>query len=303
MQSFTGPACTISVYNTGTLTLATLYDSVVGAMSNPFTVTSTGAYQFYAAIGTYDVRTATAAGTYTVSAVNLFDVSSWIPADLFATHAIGVYGSSGSSFKEGFVGGILSQDLLWTLPSSDSAGCLASNGSLTLSFILCQPGGVSGSVQYNSGGSFAGDNNFLWDSVAQSITVAGVAATPAIRVNSGFVQSSGGFFSIAGSWQGFNTNTDGALLRGLHVAQAVSNTTGGYLNLAPITYGTQPSPLPGLSSFGAHSALLWVSPTNAMSADVTQALNTNLFINAAGGFAVCTAVGINCAAAPFNSIQ
>jgi hypothetical protein len=55
-QSF--PSCTITIYNSGTLVLATIYsDSAGTAKANPFTAASNGYYFFYGPQGTeYDVR-------------------------------------------------------------------------------------------------------------------------------------------------------------------------------------------------------------------------------------------------------
>ena len=51
------PSCTITVYQAGTATLASLYsDNGVTAKSNPFTAASNGFYYFYATNGNYDVR-------------------------------------------------------------------------------------------------------------------------------------------------------------------------------------------------------------------------------------------------------
>ena len=51
------PLCTVTVYATGTTTLATLYsDSTLTPKSNPFTATSEGYYEFYIVAGTYDIR-------------------------------------------------------------------------------------------------------------------------------------------------------------------------------------------------------------------------------------------------------
>ena len=50
------PKCTVTVYLAGTQNLATLYvDGSSDPLSNPFTATSIGSYQFYAADGCYDV--------------------------------------------------------------------------------------------------------------------------------------------------------------------------------------------------------------------------------------------------------
>jgi hypothetical protein len=53
------PNCTVTVYQTGTLTLATLYSDNAATptpLSNPFTSSSDGSWFFYAVNGRYDVR-------------------------------------------------------------------------------------------------------------------------------------------------------------------------------------------------------------------------------------------------------
>lgn len=51
------PSCTVTVYLTGTTTLATLYsDTLLTSKSNPFTATSEGYYEFFAIPGQYDIR-------------------------------------------------------------------------------------------------------------------------------------------------------------------------------------------------------------------------------------------------------
>jgi hypothetical protein len=51
------PSCVISVYNTGTTTLATLYaDNTGTSKANPFTAASNGYYFFYVSDGRYDIR-------------------------------------------------------------------------------------------------------------------------------------------------------------------------------------------------------------------------------------------------------
>src|SRR5215467_15614751 len=53
-QTFAG--CTVTVYVSGTLTLATIYsDNILTPLANPFTADSTGYWDFYAANGRYDV--------------------------------------------------------------------------------------------------------------------------------------------------------------------------------------------------------------------------------------------------------
>ena len=70
------PSCTITVYNTGTLTKTTIYSDNLGTgLSNPFTATSTGFWQFYAANTIVDV--ALSGGgigvPFTLPAITLFD--------------------------------------------------------------------------------------------------------------------------------------------------------------------------------------------------------------------------------------
>lgn len=53
MRSF--PSCTVTVYNTGTVTLSTIYSDDAGTpLANPFTADSTGHWFFYANNGNYD---------------------------------------------------------------------------------------------------------------------------------------------------------------------------------------------------------------------------------------------------------
>ena len=51
------PSATVSVFNHGTATLSTIYsDNISTPLANPFTATSQGYFQFYAADGRYDVQ-------------------------------------------------------------------------------------------------------------------------------------------------------------------------------------------------------------------------------------------------------
>jgi hypothetical protein len=68
------PSCTISVYITGTVTLATIYSDNLGtALGNPFTAQSSGLWFFYAQDGIYDVTLSGAglASPFTMGAVQL----------------------------------------------------------------------------------------------------------------------------------------------------------------------------------------------------------------------------------------
>jgi hypothetical protein len=310
MRSY--PTCTITVYLAGTSTPATLYsDSTGTSLANPFTANSHGRYQFYASNGSYDVRLSGGSGggistPLVIGGIPLFNGDSYRPHDVFAypfvdsnpadntPGIIGVYEKT-ATYYGGFTVNNPAQNNVWILPDADAVGCLSSNGLFQLGFVGCSAAGPTGAVQYNNGGNFAGDSNFLWDRTAQDLSVAGKSGTEALRVSDGYIFSTGGLFTQVGSWQAFNTNTDGALLRGLHLDHNVAGTAGGYINLAPLIYDNQPAPLPGLSAFGAHTALIWVSGLNTMSPDTTYGLNTNLYINAAGGLKTDNT--------PFNSIQ
>lgn len=174
------------------------------------------------------------------------------------------------------------------------------------------PGGASTNVQYNLSGAFAGDGNFTWASSTRQLTVTSTPGTIGILSAGGFVTSTGGFFSAVpgGSWQGFNSTSDGAALRGLNVGQNTANNAGGYINLGPLTYNPyngagcldvdgnrvrQPLPLNGLSNFGTHTAVLWVGESPLMPAtgcggaplpvDLDFGLNLNMYFFARGGLA------------------
>ena len=74
-----GPACTVTVYLTGTLTLASLYSNNSGTvLANPFTAAANGSYFLYADNGRYDIVTS-AGGlptSVTIGDVFLIDTAS-----------------------------------------------------------------------------------------------------------------------------------------------------------------------------------------------------------------------------------
>ena len=247
----------------------------------------------------------------TLGDVSLFDIVSYKPNNLFAYPSAGIPGKIGvydstTSFTAGFTApNGLSSNLTWFFPAADAAGCLASDGFFHLSFVSCGGGGGGGgtggtagpfnSIQYNNAGVFGGDSNLTWNPGTRQMSISGTAGQYTVFVNGGWMQSNGGFVSNLNNYQGYNTATDGAVLRGISVLPAVSNVTGGYINFGPLGYGNQPVTLPGQSAFAAHSGLLWLSGTNASTADTTFGLNTNVYINAAGGFATLNT--------PMNSVQ
>lgn len=215
------------------------------------------------------------------------------------------------------------------LKSLVSNGLILNSAASTQAGITISDNGTpKWSIQKNSAGQFS-----IFDNVAnqaifsvgsgggQSITIsatsgtvnfAGNAGTPSIvSTGNAFIQSTGGFLSVANSWQGINSAVDGALLRGYGVAQNNTVTAGGYIDIAPITYNPylgstchdlndnivgQPLPLPGLSNFGTNDAILWVSPSPQMPPNGScgvplpvnpgiYGLNLNSYFFARGGLA------------------
>lgn len=82
----------------------------------------------------------------------------------------------------------LASSLIWTLPNSDSTGtqCLVSDGAFSLSWQNCggggggTPGGASTQIQFNFGGSFAGDAGFTYDSSTDTATLGALHLTTAL---------------------------------------------------------------------------------------------------------------------------
>jgi hypothetical protein len=76
MQSY--PSCTVTVYLTGTTTLATIYsDNSATPLANPFTASSNGYWRFYADSGRYDVRNSSGGLTtpFTIADIQICDTA------------------------------------------------------------------------------------------------------------------------------------------------------------------------------------------------------------------------------------
>jgi hypothetical protein len=174
------------------------------------------------------------------------------------------------------------------------------------------PVGPTGSVQFSNGASCAGSANLIY--AGQALTSIGSGGNPA------FIAQGGTFQSQAGSYDGFNSSTDGIYVPGYAVQPTTSGApAGGYIALTPVTYnpynqpGTcldqfgnpvqQPLPLTGYA-FQQYVSVLWVAaspelppaptagcptpggpplpvnPNNAL-----YGLNTNSYFFARGGLA------------------
>lgn len=146
------------------------------------------------------------------------------------------------------------------------------NGSAWISITAgsgCSVSTAAGNVLFSTGSGCGGSDNLAFNTGLQKLTIAGIASTAAFDVTSGFIQTEGGIVTNVGSWNAFNTNTDGMVARGHVVEQNAANTLGGYINFVPITYspnggGTchdqygnvvnQPLPLPGISQWAVGTA-------------------------------------------------
>jgi hypothetical protein len=157
--------------------------------------------------------------------------------------------------------------------------------SVPASSMPCGTGSSSTASQiqyYGSSTSFGCSSDLTYNPATQTLGVTGTTGQAAVSVYSGYFQSYGGFLSTVpngGVWNAFNSPTDGALLRGYSVQQTTANTSGGYLDIAPISYNPyngsqcldqfgnpvqQPLPLNGLSGFGANDVLLWAGTSPSM---------------------------------------
>ena len=281
------PQCIVTVYLTGSGgTLATLYSTVGGQpLSNPFTSTLNGFWEFFAANGHYDIQLS----------------GGGLPA-AFTTGDIALF------------------DFGWTLPSISSTGCWVTNtpGSITLQ--PCLPAGNNGAVQFNNSGAPGSDTNFSW-SHANGLFLSGTSNTsPGLTVNGTTLflgtinvptQATFGGGKYNSITEG--TSSSGALLSGIQAIQSpigVTPANGGYIQLSPVTYNPynqvatcydlfgnpvyQPLPLSG-GAFGANDAVLWVStsptmPSNgscgaSINVNEDYGLNLNTYFLARGGLA------------------
>lgn len=92
------PSCTVTVYDQGTLTLATLYSDYAGTpLSNPLTANTNGTYSFVISSGRYDIVTSNAGISPPVTVAGVFIASSTGLAPTCTINQLIYYASSGTS--------------------------------------------------------------------------------------------------------------------------------------------------------------------------------------------------------------
>ncbi len=181
------PLSTVTVYDTGTLNLSTIYsDNGITPKANPFTCDSNGYFFFYAANGTYDVKFSGGAipSPYTYSGVGLFDAGALILAiEALATNGLITRTSSSTAAARTITAG--SANLTVTNgngvsgnPTVDLAatitGITISGASNTLTVLAGSQ--LSGEVPLANGGTAASladpgaDRIMFWDDSAGVVT-------------------------------------------------------------------------------------------------------------------------------------
>lgn len=196
--------CTVTVYVTGTTTIAALFTPSGGTLSNPFTANSDGSYSFFASTSfNYDIimsgetfctpliNGCSALGTQTTT-VTLSNVS--LQGGGGGGGGCGTNCITGATANGGLVvtgttlGLILScsnnQTMVWNSTAA-AWGC----GTISAS-----PGGTSGQLQWNNAGSFAGVCSY--DGVS-TVTCVNLTATGNVNIQ--------GTLSVAGVYQVLNS--------------------------------------------------------------------------------------------------
>lgn len=150
------------------------------------------------------------------------------------------------------------------------------------------PGGSSGSVQYNSAGSFGGDSNLVWDATNQSLTVIGKSGQTPFQVTS--VASS----SVPAALFSDGTNSVGIFTDGASFG-AIGNTTNQNFDLLTkgLTRVTIPNvgglqvELPDTGTSGVLTVLLdtnsWVFGRDGSLTDPAGSEGTSGYVLTSGG--------------------
>lgn len=146
--------------------------------------------------------------------------------------------------------------------------------------------GAAGQIQYSAGsGVFAASDKYTWDNTARAVTINGIAATPGLTVQNGYIGSDGGFTTNSFSYQAIQSPIGGGYHMGIGIVNGLSNTInrGGYIDFLPLSSGTYPVALTN-ASFGALDVILFACGINGTVTPIATHLCTNAAIDAANGF-------------------
>src|SRR5882724_9522795 len=201
----TFPACVVTVYNAGTLTLATLFADDIGTSKpNPFTSDSTGQWYFYAANGRYDVALTGGGitGTITFPDVLANDSGSGTPGLGTVTNTLGaltlglpVIGNGGADVTVGTKTGTTTNFVNFT-GATHIGGCAQwdAGGNLTALVSGCGSGGggMSGPGVVTAVGSPGLDINIATEkAIRTAITAATSGVTGPGTTTIGFLPTWG----------------------------------------------------------------------------------------------------------------
>lgn len=179
----TYPSCTVTVYKTGTLTLAPIYSNNSGSVkANPFTADSSAGYFFYADNGRYDVKFS---GT---GIVTPFTVSDVVLSDLTEPFNVLNFGAACNGVTDTFVSinstisAIVATGHIGKLQLPQGLPCLVSDITIPSTVI----------VDYTQGGSWS-------IAPTHTITIQGPELGLELRNQVYFNPGSNGFISFAGN--------------------------------------------------------------------------------------------------------
>jgi hypothetical protein len=299
------PRCTITVYQTGTTTPAVLYsDNGITPLANPFTANQYGFWAFYATNGVYDIQLSGGgiATPFTIGAVSLFDVSSFVvPSQVCGVdgqvqfNQMGAFGCS-PLLTFNYVTGDLGITTTGTTTGGFAINTTQQNAESLVYFVVNNAylwsvgaNGISGSNSFNiqddQNPSFpqvlniVPNGNITLAPEGGTVNINGITGVPAIVTNAGFIQSAQGFLDTSQEWNAFQSSGGGFYLRGGAVAQSATGKVGGYIDFVPINYNPngggpctdangnpvqQPLPLQGNGGFGVIDTLMWVGTSPQM---------------------------------------
>ncbi len=228
------PLATITVYNTGTLTLSTIYsDDGITPKANPFTADANGYFFFYAANGVYDVKFSGGAipSPYTYSGVGLFDAGALLIAiAALATNGLITRTSSSTAAARTITAGsanisITNGNGVSGNPTIDLGttltGITISGASNTLTVLAGSQ--LTGEVPLANGGTGASladpgaDRIMFWDDSAGAITFLTVGSglsitTTTISATAGGSVTGTGTANTLAKWSAASVLTDSGII-------------------------------------------------------------------------------------------